>query len=104
MEKKLKTDESFDFFGMMEKQDDAFGDFLSVQAAADNPAVRCVLIYCSLKKMFVKQTFYDLHLEISYLTRRFTQQNIHAFLNLSGHSFIVVVAAIKTNILHWRVH
>ncbi|XP_026328227.1 cyclin-G-associated kinase isoform X2 [Hyposmocoma kahamanoa] len=36
-EKKLKSEESFDFFGMMEKQDDAFGDFLSVQAAADNP-------------------------------------------------------------------
>lgn len=44
-EKKLKSEESFDFFGMMEKQDDAFGDFLSVQAAADNPTVRRVLVY-----------------------------------------------------------
>ncbi|XP_063621140.1 cyclin-G-associated kinase [Cydia splendana] len=36
-EKKLKTEDSFDFFGMMEKQDDAFGDFLGGRTAADNP-------------------------------------------------------------------
>lgn len=38
----MKSDDSFDFFGMMEKQDDAFGDFLSGAggAAVDNPQVR----------------------------------------------------------------
>ncbi|KAJ0180054.1 hypothetical protein K1T71_004645 [Dendrolimus kikuchii] len=35
-EKKIKSEDSFDFFGMMEKQsDDAFGDFLSSKAADD---------------------------------------------------------------------
>lgn len=37
-EKKLKSNDSFDFFGMMEKPADSFGDFLS-GAATDNAKV-----------------------------------------------------------------
>ncbi|CAG9115604.1 unnamed protein product [Plutella xylostella] len=37
-EKKLKSGDSFDFFGLMEKStDEAFGDFLSGQKLVDNP-------------------------------------------------------------------
>lgn len=46
VEKKLKSEESFDFFGMMAKPDDAFGDFLGGTgvAAVDNPQVNnCIL-------------------------------------------------------------
>lgn len=39
-EKKIKSEDSFDFFGMMEKQsDDTFGDFLSGNAADNNAQV-----------------------------------------------------------------
>lgn len=39
-EKKLKSDDSFDFFGMMEKQTEDFGDFLSGSGKVDeNPQV-----------------------------------------------------------------